>query len=86
MNNFVKHWITITCAPDSIRTIISNNKGYLDIVANEDKSKFMYVLHDNKVIISMGQNYDDIKIAKYISFSHASNEIANYFGILSIKL
>lgn len=84
LSNFTKYWVTITCAPDSIRNLRNNNSSSLDAVANEDKSKIICVLSNDNGVLSIGYKLEDLKKENKMSFSDAANFIAKEFDLLSI--
>lgn len=76
MNNFTKHWLTATVAPESIVNIKTVNSNYLDCVRNEDNSKQVVVLSNDNIVIAIGNDYDDLLKSPNYTFKDSLSKIA----------
>lgn len=83
MNNFEKHWVTSTCAPESIKLIRSVKSSYLNIVTNESQTIHVCVLSNDNEVIAIGLNYDKLLISPKYSFRDAILKIAELLELSS---
>lgn len=81
MNQFTKQWITATCAPESIASVRSDEKGHLDIVTNEKRTIYVYVLSTDKEVISCGTTYEQLLVPNQMNYGQAVRKCAELLQI-----
>lgn len=88
MTPFTKHWVTSTCAPESIQVIRKSNIGALLSIRNESGSKHIYLLEDTRTntIVGIGKDYNDIRKPVSYAYSKAADIIAEMLGLISVTL
>jgi len=87
MNEFQKQWITSTCVPESITSIKTQGKFYLDLITNEDKTIKITVLSNDDNVISIGKTYHELLDSPEYTFKEAVRKVAELLQIdcLTIK-
>lgn len=88
MTLFTKHWVTSTCAPESIQVIRESNIGALLSTRNESSSKNIYLLEDTRTntIVGIGKHYDEVCKPVSYTYSEAASIVAEMLNLLTVTV